>query len=85
MRIGYEHGKPVFWTCCQLCGREGRCGPSVYEVHVIARYSLEVCRGCYMSNADGWGPALEPAFVAHLESKGIPLPERNASGWYPRE
>lgn len=70
---------------CQLCGTAFQFGPDLYAGKQIARYALTVCKGCYRSNWDGWAPALEPAFVQHLEAKGIPLPDRNEKGWYPRD
>jgi len=77
--------KPKFMQKCGLCGSSFQFGPHIYDGKHIARYQLTVCRGCWDANYDGWCPALEPALLAHLESKGIAVPERNADGWLPRE
>jgi len=69
---------------CQLCGHRHQRGPGRHDGRTIADYRLSVCNGCFNANWDGWGPALEPAFVTHLARVGIPLPERNEKGWYPR-
>jgi hypothetical protein len=70
---------------CGLCGSKFQFGPHVYEGKHIARYQLTVCRACWLGNHDGWGPSAEAAFLAHLKAKGLPTPERNADGWFPRE
>lgn len=70
---------------CQLCRSSYQMGPGRYDGKTIPRWQLSVCGTCYQSNAEGWGPTVEDAFVRHLEGKGIPLPGRNADGWYPRD
>ena len=77
--------QPFFMFNCELCGTPYQMGPGIYEGKTIARYQLSVCGTCYAANWDGWAPHLEPAFIEHLQKKGIPLPERNAGGWYPRD
>lgn len=74
-----------FMVRCDMCGREFQMGPHVYEGKYIKRYKLNACDGCFGSNWDGWGPFYEEQFVAHLVKLGIPIPERNIRGWYPRE
>lgn len=70
---------------CQLCGRSYQSGPGRYEGKTIPRFQLSVCGSCYDTNHDGWGPVVESAFERHLMDRGIPFPERNARGWYPRD
>ena len=69
---------------CEMCGSLVQFGPHTYNGNQIAKYDLFVCRSCYDGNWDGWAPHLEKALEDHLISKGIPLPERNDKGWYPR-
>ena len=76
--------KPLMFKC-QLCASPYQAGPGVYTGKTIAGYQLSVCNTCYAANWDGWSPAHEAKFVAHLEGLGIPLPERNEKGWYPRD
>ena len=76
---------PKFMCNCDLCGSRFQFGPHVYDGKVIPGYKLTVCRTCWVSNHDGWGPVVEDQFVKHLQSNGIPLPERNKDGWYPRD
>lgn len=76
--------KPFTYSCA-LCGATFQFGPRVYDGRHIARYNMTVCRGCYQANWDGWAPVLEEMFESHLRKHGIPLPERNEKGWYPRD
>lgn len=69
---------------CQLCDHSHQAGPHRWDGRKIPAYNLWVCNGCFNSNHDGWGPALEPAFVAHMVRVDIALPARNDDGWYPR-
>jgi hypothetical protein len=59
-------------------------GPHIYEGKHIAIYELDVCKSCYDSNWDGWAPHHEEKLIGHLQAKGIPIPDRNDKGWYPR-
>jgi hypothetical protein len=70
---------------CGLCGAQFQFGPHVYDGKHISRYQLTICRSCWSGNHDGYGPAVEKQFLAHLKAKGIPVPARNADGWFPRE
>ena len=74
-----------FMYHCDLCQKEFQFGPHKYDGKFISRYQMTVCGGCYKNNWDGWGPAVEGAFLAHLKSKGIPPPKRNQGGWFPRD
>jgi hypothetical protein len=78
------NGAKIMQTC-GLCGASFQFGPHVYDGKYITRYQLAVCHGCWRSNHDGWSPSLEAKFIAHLKAKGVPLPERNAKGWFPRD
>lgn len=73
-----------FMTKCFLCDQPRQAGPHVYELTVIRRWGVEICRSCIDSNWDGFVPALYPKLVRRLESidediyneKGlIPLPK----------
>jgi hypothetical protein len=70
---------------CDICGNGCKAGAGVHGYQKIPGYALTVCKSCFQNSHDGWAPAHEEAFEMHLESKGIPLPPRNANGWYPRE
>jgi hypothetical protein len=74
-----------FMRNCELCNSQFEYGAHRYAGTYIPKYQLLVCTGCYQGNWDGWGPIAEERFVAHLKSKGIPLPQRNEKGWYPRD
>lgn len=71
-------------TNCQLCGATFQFGPHVYRGKVIARYKLTLCDGCYAGNWDGFAPHYEPILETHWRKEGIPIPARNAQGYYPR-
>jgi hypothetical protein len=45
---------------------------------------MYLCEGCYRLNAGGFAPDLEDKIIEVLETHRIPLPERNARGWFPR-
>lgn len=70
---------------CSLCGNHFQFGPHRYDGKHISRYQITVCMSCWNGNWDGWAPHLEERLIAHLQQKGIPIPERNAKGWLPRE
>lgn len=70
---------------CATCGGEFRMGPDRYEGQHVPRYQITVCGSCYAGNWDGWAPHFEDRVVAVLKSKGLPIPERNAKGWLPRD
>lgn len=70
---------------CDLCGTSFQFGTGIYDGKHIARYQLTVCRGCWEGNQDGWTSWLEAKLIEHLQAKGIKIPERNATGWLPRE
>lgn len=76
----YKHMIPCF-----TCGRQFQFGPHLYAGTFIRRYQVCVCKACYDSNWDGWAPHYEQLLIAHLEEKGLPMPERNAKGRLPRE
>ena len=78
--------KPVkFMQVCGICGSQFQFGPHIYDGQHIARYKLTVCRSCFSANYDGWGPMVEATFLDHLKAQGLAVPERNESGWFPRE
>lgn len=70
---------------CDMCGNKFQMGQHVYNGKFISRYQISVCKSCWDGNWDGWAPHYEQRLIAHLQKKGIPLPERNAKGWFPRE
>jgi len=70
---------------CDICGSEFQWGPQRYDGQDIPRYQMIVCMPCYKGNWDGWAPHREKKLEEHLAQKGLPLPERNARGWFPRD
>jgi hypothetical protein len=76
--------EPKIMFDCELCGGAYQMGPHVYEEHQLTHYQMWLCHRCYSMNWDGFAPHYESAFERHLASKAIPLPKRNAAGWYPR-
>lgn len=73
-----------FQQQCQICGASFRFGPHLFHGKRIGKYRLMVCRSCWIANWDGWKTEAESKFEAHLAAHGIPLPERNRKGQYPR-
>jgi hypothetical protein len=71
-------------TKCDICERLFQFGPGRYKGKHIEHYQMTLCNSCYKVNWAGFGPGLEAQFVSHLKNKGIPLPERNEQGQYPR-
>jgi hypothetical protein len=69
---------------CFTCGNQFQFGPHRYDGENIPRYQICGCRTCYAASWDGWGPHHEQRVLAHLEKKGLPIPERNEKGWLPR-
>ena len=78
-----KNGKFIYQ--CDLCGSEYQFGPHKYDGKYIRRYELNVCKSCYDGNWEGWGPHCEERLIAHLKQKNIPIPEKNAKGWLPRD
>ena len=72
-------------TVCELCGARFQFGPHLYDGKHTRCYSLTICARCWDGNRDGYGPAVEKQFLAHLKAHGIPVPPRNAHGCFPRE
>ena len=71
---------------CDVCGASYQHGPHRYEGHKLNLYGgLFVCDTCWQSNHDGWAPHYEKILLAHLKEKGLPVPQRNAKGFLPRE
>lgn len=76
--------KPSLQIPCDLCRSKVAFGGGHYDGHTLPHYDMFLCHRCYSMNWDGIAPLYEPIFEKHLSSKGIPLPRRNAQGWYPR-
>jgi hypothetical protein len=74
----------AFMFPCDLCGSTFQMGPHIYDGKVLGHYKMSLCRPCYEGNWDGIGPVHEAQFERHLAKREIPLPLRNAKGWYPR-
>ncbi len=70
---------------CFMCGSPFQMGPHLYEGEFIRHYQVSICSTCYKGNWDGWAPHYEHRLVAHLKKNGLPIPERNAKGWLPRD
>jgi hypothetical protein len=73
-----------FQQKCQICGSTFRFGPHIFEGRLIRSYQLLVCRACWIDNWNGWSPEWDERLESHLAARGIPLPERNSKGCYPR-
>lgn len=70
---------------CDICGQKYQFGNHKYDGKYIPKYKLNVCMSCYEGNWDGWAPHYEQKFIEHLNQNGLPLPERNSKGWFPRD
>jgi hypothetical protein len=81
----YFMSKEKFMCQCFICGGDFQFGPHRYEGRKIPRYNINVCNNCYEANWDGWAPHYEKKLVAHLRKEDLPIPERNAEGWLPRD
>lgn len=68
---------------CDLCYMSFQFGPHRYDGKYLSNYKMLVCSGCLRAHWDGVGPSHEKQFIKHLDANNIPLPERNAKGWYP--
>ena len=68
---------------CDLCGNPHQMGPHRYDGEFLSHYQMQICRTCLHIHWNGVLPAFEPRMVAHLEKRGIALPERNRKGLYP--
>ena len=76
--------KKVTYTC-DACGNSFQFGPGLYNGKRNQTYDIMVCLTCHNGNWDGWAPKFEAAVTRRLKEKGLPLPQRNAKGWLPRE
>lgn len=71
---------------CDVCGTTYQHGPHRYQGHKLNLYGdLFVCDSCWQVNHDGWAPHYEKVLLAHLQKEGLPVPQRNAKGFLPRE
>ena len=70
---------------CFLCGKKYHMGNNTYDGKFIKKYHIEVCRSCYLGNADGWSHHNEQAIIDHLSKQEIPIPLRQTNGFLPRE
>lgn len=68
---------------CDLCYRSFQFGPHRYDGEYLSQYKMAVCDWCLRGHCDGVGPSHEDQFKKHLDANNIPLPERNAKGWFP--
>ena len=69
---------------CDTCGESYQMSRGIYDGKPIAKYELDVCKMYYGGNWDGRAPHHEKKLLAHLESKPIPVSERNAKVCFPR-
>lgn len=77
-------GKLKFMSKCELCGSEYQQGPHLYEGRHSQLFDLWVCSTCWEYNWDGWADHYEEKLLKHIESKQLPIPERNPNGLFPR-
>lgn len=69
-----------------VCGASYQHGPHRYDGHKLNLYGgLFACDTCWQSNHDGWAPHFEKKLLAHLKEKGLPVPQKNAKGFLPRD
>lgn len=68
---------------CDLCNMSFQFGPHKYDGKYLSQYKMSVCQSCLRGHWDGVGPSHEEQFKNHLEANNIPLPQRNAKGWFP--
>jgi hypothetical protein len=78
-----DSGKPR--QTCFSCGTSFVFGMNQYDGHYVPRYKISVCRICYQGNWDGWSPGVEAKLRPHLAAEGLPIPDRNAKDWLPRD
>lgn len=77
--------KDKFMFKCDVCGAMYQHGPHRYEGHKLKLYgNIFCCDSCWQGNWDGWAPHYEKMLLDHLRQKNLPVPERNAKGWLPR-
>lgn len=78
--------KEKFMFRCGVCGKKYQHGLHRYEGHKLDLYGgIFCCDLCWEFNWDGWAPHHERVLLKHLKEKGLPVPERNAKGWLPRD
>jgi len=70
---------------CPLCDKSYQYGHQIYEGYYCKLYDIRVCGICWEYNWDGWNPRHEEKLIEILKNKGLPIPERNNKGWFPRE
>lgn len=71
---------------CAVCGDEYQHGLHIYEGHKLELYGgVFCCDSCWKGNWDGWAPHYEGALLEYLKHKGLPVPDRNAKDWLPRD
>ncbi|WP_139816892.1 hypothetical protein [Escherichia coli] len=71
---------------CEICGKDIRFGPHLYEAHRLELYgNVFCCHDCWENNWDGWSPNAEPTILRILKEKNLQIPERNKKGWLPRD
>lgn len=68
---------------CNLCGNPHQMGPDRYDGEFLSHYQMQICLWCLRSYPNGVPRAFEQRLIAHLEKRGIALPERNRKGLYP--
>ena len=68
---------------CEVCKKTVSNGHGNYDLKQCHGYEMWVCSNCFDGNRDGWAPHHEPTVLAHLQTKGLPIPERNLLGLLP--
>ena len=74
-----------FEVTCVLSGKTFQMGDGVYEGTFVPRYQMNVYQPCYLGNHDGYASHYDENILEHLKEKGLPVPERNAKGYLPRD
>jgi len=74
-----------FMFQCDICNNKYQMGEHKYELKLIPRYQLSVCKTCYESNKDGWSQRYEDKIISNLRKNKLPIPKRNNKSLLPRD
>lgn len=69
---------------CFFCDRLFHYGGThKYYGEVVPRFKLSICEICQQANHDGLHHKYDDKFEKHLKANNLPIPEKNAKGYYP--
>jgi hypothetical protein len=76
---------PPLMFNCDVCGRQYRHGPQIYEGHKLSLYGgAFACNACWTANHDGWAPHYEGRLLQILKQRNLATPARLSNGFLPR-